>query len=421
MELSSGQKKVLGHFNDNENIFVTGPGGSGKSEVIKHIFNKSTEKSIKICVTALTGVAANLLDCNATTLHSWAGIGLGTRDLNSNIRKIRKSKFKLDNWVNTDVLVIDEVSMLSLELFEMLDKIGKNIRNNDKIFGGIQVILSGDFFQLPPIGNDSFCFESDLFNFFKKVCLRVIFRQDNPEFKKILNNIRVGKITMSGIGLLKSRIGLTPPDNIEPTFLSPIKRIVTDINNKKLGMLDGEEYTFNKILHSNLELTKTGQRKRNLLTSLEIDQEINFIGNSTLCEEKMTLKIGAHVMYIVNSDDLYNGCQGIVNSFVNEYPLVHFYSGIKRVIMPYMWKSDTIPGVGIEQIPLILSWAVTIHKSQGCTLDYAKVNIGKDIFEAGQSYVALSRLKNIDGLFIEHFCPEKIIVNKKVIDFYSKL
>jgi ATP-dependent DNA helicase PIF1 len=421
MNLSPGQDKIFELYSSGENVFVTGPGGSGKSEILKIIYKDCIEKKKKVFVTAMTGVAANILGCNATTLHSWAGIGLGTGKFESILKKIKRSKSKKDSWISTEILIIDEISMLSLTLFVLLDKIGRSIRNKEKPFGGIQLIFSGDFFQLPPISPNEFCFESTLFyEYFKnKVALDIIFRQTDSKFKSLLNNIRVGRITKSNIKLLQTRIGLESPDGICPTILCPTRKQVEKINTEKLNSLGGKEYTYPREEHDKFLMTQIEEKKRKSMTQEEIDYEMKFVRGSTLSEHTLVLKKGAHVMHIVNEEDVYNGSQGIITDFKNGYPVVEYYSGLVKLVTPHIWKSDTVPGFALEQIPLILSWAVTIHKSQGCSLDYAKINIGEDIFEAGQSYVALSRLKDINGLFIETFSPEKIRINKKVMDFYK--
>ena len=426
MELSDGQLLIFEEYSKGQNIFITGPGGSGKTTIIKEIYSDSIENGKIVSVTALTGVAANLLDCEATTLHSWAGIGLGKQPVNKLVSKIRKNTNKKENWTKTETLIVDEISMLSLELFDKLDSIGKIIRKSEKPFGGIQVIFSGDFFQLPPVNDPYFCFESKNFKstFNSFVLLRSIFRQDSDDFKSLLNNIRCGVITKGNISTLKSRIGIECPEGIVPTVLSPLRKLVEEINTLKMESLETEAHVYHRKVLTDIPITSAKDiRKKSRCTPEDIESAIEYIKGNTLSENKLTLKEGALVMYIINNENMYNGMQGIVESFKkvgeSEYPVVRFYNGVVKIVTEHVWKSDEIPGVGIAQLPLILSWAVTIHKSQGSTLDYAIVNIGKDIFEAGQTYVALSRLKAISGLFIEHFSPGRIRINPKVQDFYK--
>jgi ATP-dependent DNA helicase PIF1 len=153
MELSEEQKQAFNKYVRGDNIFITGPGGAGKSALIRMIYADAYSKFKDIHVTAMTGCASILLNCKAKTLHSWAGIGLGNGTTEYLINKIKKNKFLKAIWKATEILVVDEVSMLSLKLFEMLNAIGKAVRGNSKPFGGIQLIFSGDFFQLPPVGD----------------------------------------------------------------------------------------------------------------------------------------------------------------------------------------------------------------------------------------------------------------------------
>ena len=426
MELSKDQLRVFDDYSNGKNIFLTGPGGSGKTTVIKEIYADAMENEKVVCVTALTGVAANLLDCEATTLHSWAGIGLGKPDVAKLVTKIRKNSNKKENWTKTEILIVDEISMLSLELFDKLDSIGRIIRKSEKPFGGIQIIFSGDFFQLPPVNDPYFCFESKKFNnsFNSFVLLQSIFRQDSDDFKNLLNNIRRGVITKSNVSTLKSRVGLKCPDGIVPTVLSPLRKLVEQINSSKMESIETDGHVYHRKVLTDIPITTAKDiRKKEKCSSEDIENALEYIKGNTLSENKLILKEGALVMYIINSENMYNGMQGTVTSFKKvgetEYPVVKFYNGVEKIIIGHVWKSDDIPGIGLEQLPLILSWAVTIHKSQGSTLDYAVVNIGKDIFEAGQTYVALSRLRSLSGLFIEHFSINSIKINPKVQDFYK--
>jgi ATP-dependent DNA helicase PIF1 len=417
MEFSKEQKIAIQKFNEGNNIFITGPGGSGKTYIIKMIKQIAEERQQNIQICALTGCAAVLLNCNAKTVHSWAGIGLGNNSLDVTIIKIRKYLPKLMEWIKLDILVIDEISMMSKKLFELLDGIGKALRRNNLPFGGIQLVFSGDFFQLPPVGKNedsAFCFESPLwfeaFHIENHIQLKKIFRQNDIIFKTILNEIRVGKITRKSQEILSQQIG---KDSsllyIKPTKIFPIKSKVNEINTIELNNLITTEFIF----------------KSKYISVKQIDEivqyELNRIENNLLCDKVIKLKVGAQVMCIVNMDTLCNGSQGIITRFENGIPVVKFTNGIEMAMNYHIWQSENIIGVGVSQIPLILAWAITIHKSQGATLDFVELDIGSNIFECGQSYVALSRVKSLDGLYISLFDPKKIKVNRKVRDFYSKI
>jgi ATP-dependent DNA helicase PIF1 len=439
MELSSEQQNAFDKFILGENVFVTGSAGSGKSELIRKIYRHciSNRKGIQVC--ALTGCASILLNCKAKTVHSWSGIGLGNASVDVLINKIKQNLYKKKAWTEISVLVIDEVSMMSIKLFDTLDAIGRGVRNNHLPFGGIQVILSGDFYQLPPVGNYNdvdtmrFCFESeDWNNVFKKNCqiqLVKIFRQTDDKYISILNQVREGVIKRSSNDLLKSRVGLIPPQGTVITQLYPRRNSVEIINCNKMKELTTPEQTFEIQLLNNLPiLSDEDKRKRNKIGKVEIDIELQHIKTNLLCEPTLKLKVGAYVMCIVNmeiSSDivLCNGSQGIITGFseITRLPIVRFNNGYEATINYYTWTSENIPGIGVSQIPLILAWAITIHKSQGTTLDMAQIDVGRGIFEAGQTYVALSRVKSLDGIYLTSFDVTRIKINRKVKEFYDNL
>jgi len=439
MELSSEQQNAFDKFILGENVFVTGSAGSGKSELIRKIYRHciSNRKGIQVC--ALTGCASILLNCKAKTVHSWSGIGLGNASVDVLINKIKQNLYKKKAWTEISVLVIDEVSMMSIKLFDTLDAIGRGVRNNHLPFGGIQVILSGDFYQLPPVGNYNdvdtmrFCFESeDWNNVFKKNCqiqLVKIFRQTDDKYISILNQVREGVVKRSSNDLLKSRVGLIPPQGTVITQLYPRRNSVEIINCNKMKELTTPEQTFEIQLLNNLPiLSDEDKRKRNRIGKVEIDIELQHIKTNLLCEPTLKLKVGAYVMCIVNmeiSTDivLCNGSQGIITGFseITRLPIVRFNNGYEATINYYTWTSENIPGIGVSQIPLILAWAITIHKSQGTTLDMAQIDVGRGIFEAGQTYVALSRVKSLDGIYLTSFDVTRIKINRKVKEFYDNL
>jgi ATP-dependent DNA helicase PIF1 len=440
MELSKEQQLAFDKYVQGHNIFITGPGGSGKSALIKMINKHAYSQFKDIQVTALTGCAAVLLNCKAKTLHSWAGIGLGNGTIEELVTKIKKNKFAKALWRQTQVLVVDEVSMLSLKLFNMLNEIGKAVRGNFKPFGGIQIIFSGDFFQLPPVGDKDepdtqrFCFESEEWNsVFLRDCqiqLIKIFRQTDEIYSSILNQIREGKIKRKSNDLLLQYVERPFAANLvaEPTKLYPTRNKVENINNTKMASLQGLEREFKIKYIKDIEMTKNERLKRLEYTDKDIQVELDFLAGNLICEKEMKLKIGSQVMCIVNiqSDtgiEVCNGSQGIVTDFCEFTlcPRVKFNNGLERVMVRHVWASDKIPGIGVSQVPLILAWALTIHKSQGATMDAAEIDVGSGIFECGQTYVALSRVKSLDGLYLTSFDAKRIRINKKVKEFYESL
>ena len=464
MNLSKEQQTAFDKYIDGHNIFITGPGGSGKSELIRRIYEHSTRTQKEIHVCALTGCAAVLLNANAKTIHSWAGIGLGTGTIDQLILKIKSNKYSKKMWRQTELLVVDEVSMLSLKLFDTLNQIGKAVRGNNRPFGGIQVIFSGDFYQLPPVGNKEdkntmrFCFESDDWNsIFHRDCqiqLLKIFRQKDKSYASLLNQVREGKIKRKTIELLQSRVVTIPADDpntsaiegctgvssaddkntsaiegctgVSPvkTKLFPTKNRVEVINSSEMNELNGEEREY-------VVKFKTDPDKKGVYTDNEIKFELEYLSNNLICERTMKLKVGAHVMCVANMQhekgerglEICNGSQGIIMRYcqVTGCPVVKYNSGIEMVMTRHLWSSEKIQGIGVLQVPLILAWALTIHKSQGSTLDAAEIDVGSGIFECGQTYVALSRVKSLEGLFLSSFDVTKIRINKKVKDYYEAL
>jgi len=446
MELSPEQNVALEAFTNGDNIFLTGPGGSGKTALIKFMVQNAEEREKEVQVCALTGCAAVLLGCKgAKTLHSWAGVGLANGDVFDVVDRVSRQKHRRKPWEKTDILIIDEVSMMSIKLFEILDRVGRRIRKNPgEPFGGIQVVFSGDFYQLPPVGsNDSpetsaFCFESPYWEntFHRYVQLTTIFRQTDPVYTKLLNQVRTGRISKSSCEHLRNRVAAfhekiavvdkKEENTCKPTILLPTRRQVDMINHAELKKLGNECVEFSHTFHDDLNGESARKRFDATITPEQKKQEMNNLSNSIMADKKLVLKVGAQVMCVANIDmegeyPIVNGSLGVVTQFVGDAPLVKFHDGQARIMTRHTWESDNIPGVGVKQIPLILAWAITIHKAQGVTLNLAQIDAGRSIFECGQTYVALSRVKSLEGLYLTSFQPEQIKINRKVRDFYRKL
>tara|TARA_B100000927_G_scaffold226673_1_gene186387 strand:+ start:23076 stop:24431 length:1356 start_codon:yes stop_codon:yes gene_type:complete len=447
-KLNEIQSIIFEKYKNGENVFITGPAGSGKSFLIKNIVNYSEENNIKIQVCALTGCASILLNCKASTLHRFAGIGLANKNIEDVLNNVFNKKYKLKNWYNLKCLIIDEVSMMSLKILLILDKIGRKLYNKPNIpFGGLQLIFSGDFYQLPPIkSNDTekeasmFCFEHTLWNEIfphnNQIVLKSIFRQDEKEFLKVLKYVRRGRITHTTKETLEKRVftieklNKLRQENVI-TIISPYKKDTDNINTyeyKKLSTnVEKRLYTIKYLKGSRKSELTLESEMNNLVfnsnSSLKNDYE--FLANNIMAYKTLELKIGTHVMCIANisldSDiQIANGSQGIVIGFNNNLPIVKFNNIIEPILINYYnWNSELNKNVAVSQIPLIYAWAITIHKSQGLSLDAAIMDIGTNIFEYGQTYVALSRVRNLKGLYLSSFDYTKICANPKVKKFYN--
>ncbi len=404
-----------------KNIFITGEAGSGKTFLLNKIIEKckTIYNKKNIGITSLSGISSILI--KGTTLHSYLGIGLGTLPEKKLIDKILKRGNFLNIWKNMSILIIDEISLLTEELFDKLDNIAKIIRKNNRPFGDIKLILSGDFLQLPCI-NGKFCFESKKWD---EIVDEVIYLNYNKrqskdlEFQKCLKNIRIGNITNSVKKTLNKCIDrkIDNKYGIKPTKLYSTKIEVEKYNNDELDSLASENNEFyqydRQIIRNNINIFE------------------KTIINSCPLPESLQLCKGAQVMLICNLDiksGLANGSRGIITGFdIDNYPIVKFMSGLEISIIPYQIEYNELvldmksPSIIIRQIPLIVSFACTYHKTQGITLEYGEIDLS-NIFEYGQAYVALSRIKSLESLVIKNRIPyHKIKAHPKALKFYNKL
>lgn len=423
--MNAEQEAFIDLAKKGHNIFLTGQGGTGKSFILSHFINEVKTKTVAL--TAMTGCAALLLE-KATTLHSWASVGLAKDPVPKLVSSIRKSSRSMKRWLLTDILIIDEVSMMPPDLFEKLDMIGKKIRNSQKPFGGMQLIFVGDFYQLPPISGE-FIFETSLWPTigFKTVELKEIMRQKDPVFHKILAEARIGQLSPESAKTLELRKGLPWKKlEIKPTLLFPQRSVVADINSQNLAKLEGQSYKY--------KVTTIYSHSQDP-SNLSLKYAIEKMNRDASYEEELVLKLGAQVMLLINiikkgdnSDlehELVNGSRGLVTGFLDDStntPLVKFQNFSKPIpISVHAWSLDDYEGVSQQQIPLKLAYAITIHKAQGATLDSALIDVGSNTFECGQAYVALSRVKSLESLYLWDIRPDAFKANPKVKKFYESL
>ena len=433
-------------FQKRQNLFITGAGGTGKTKLIQSLVADASARNAKIQVCALTGCAAILLNCGARTIHSWSGIRLGKGPKGTIIQSILRNKRLVKTWKQTQILIIDEVSMMSLKIFELLEETARVVRNNPAPFGGIQVIFTGDFFQLPPVGTygepetEQFCFESAkwsvVFTEQHHIELTTIFRQTDVKYCEILNEIRRGRISAESKRLLQARVGIKYEDEIAadsggivPTKLFPIRSKVDFINTNMFSRISEEEKVFECTRQTNCIAYQDSGKPIPVeilvecakLSKEELTAETQSLIINSQCVQILRLKKGAIVMCTSNIDmenGIFNGAQGIVVDF-NVHPIVRFRNGVVKQMELHYVQHEDYPSIAVGQYPLVLSWAMTIHKIQGATLPKAEIDIGASIFECGQTYVALSRVQTLDGLYLTSFDPSKIKINGHVMEFYN--
>jgi len=423
--MDQDQQRAVDLALSGKSFFLTGAGGTGKSYVIRSIVDNLHKKDRDVALTAMTGCAALLLGRGAKTLHSWAGIGLGKESVDVILQKLRKSFKAKKGWQSADTLIIDEISMMQPELLDKLNLIGQQLLRSEKPFGGLQVILVGDMYQLPPVNRENptgtfFVFESSTWKDLIKeaVVLRTVHRQSDPVFLKILDEARDGRLSRESVQILESRrTNEWKKLEIKPTLLFTKRADVEQINITQLQKCEGEDKIF---------VARTNKTQK-YLTSHTIQQVTDYaidkMDKSGAYVPELTLRKGAQVMLLTNKymeQGLVNGSRGVVEFFsegIMNYPYVKFRNGETLLVDPHTWPCEDVDGLERQQVPLRLAYAVTIHKAQGATLDCALIDIGKNTFEYGQAYVALSRVKSLDCLYIWDLDPTAFMVHPKVTAF----
>ncbi len=418
-------------------VFITGQAGTGKTVCLTNFVQRLLAKDKEVHVTAFTGMAALLV--GGTTLHKWIGAGLAEGTVEELVTEL-SGRARL-RWTSTDVLVIDEVSMVSPDLFEKIEQVARILRGcPTKFFGGIQLVCFGDFAQLPAIVNDrerKFVFQSRVWEqgISKVFVLKHIYRQTDELYGGILQRVRVEEHTDEDILILKMRLHKTlsaqKDHNVKATRLYAHNDDVDTINAKELAELPGEADVFKAVAWP------VGLPSAHLI---KFSRAEKMARKYCTAKEELELKVDAQVMLIVNLDQgrgLVNGSRGRVISITHkdgddddeDEVKVLFANGITTKIKHHDWTFENVldDGNGIQftlmyrQVPLKLCWAATIHKAQGSSLDCAEIDLGERVFVEGQAYVALSRVRSLDGLSLVSLEPSVFKANRLFLSYWRYL
>jgi ATP-dependent exoDNAse (exonuclease V) alpha subunit len=427
------QQEAITLLKMGKNVFLTGPAGSGKTYVLNSYISYLRERGVEVAVTASTGIAATHI--GGMTIHGWSGIGIKDTLSAQDLDYLESHQYLWKRFEKVKVLVVDEISMLKNSTLDMVDRVCKAFKRNEKPFGGLQVIFSGDFFQLPPIeryspkaqmeqialyptNNEDIMYEVEdeiqtPFAFTAKswknadlhVCyLKEQHRQDDSTLLNILNEIRSGEVSDDVRELLLEKITQTDIEDVTKLYTHNID--VDRYNLEQLEKIDGEEQIY--------EMTSHGKASG-----------VEALKRGCLSPEELWVKVGALVMFVKNNPiaGYVNGTMGEVIGFNTDgFPVVQTKEGREFVAIPQPWAIEDQGKVLAEiyQVPLRLAWAVTIHKSQGMTLDSAHIDLSQ-AFVAGQGYVALSRVRTLEGLYLKGINRQALEVHPGVLRFDEKL
>ncbi|AKV55489.1 Helicase [Bifidobacterium actinocoloniiforme DSM 22766] len=429
------QSEALTILDAGANVFITGAPGAGKTYVLNEFIARARRRGAKVAVTASTGIAATHI--NGQTIHSWSGVGISkvmTDGLLKRIRSRRKRQIS-----SADILVIDEVSMMHAWLFDMVDQACRAVRHSPEPFGGIQVVLSGDFFQLPPVSRsvrdndlvaaspefqtsraayaqagkdpEGFVTESLVWDELEPVTcyLTEQHRQDDGQLLTVLTDIREGSVSQEDHDVLSGRIGIQPQPGQVAVHLFPVNRQADTLNDLRLAQITEEPHEYAS--------TQTGEPRL-----------VERLKKNMLAPERLQLKTGAAVMALRNDQDhqYVNGSIGTVCGFAplakGGWPIVAFENGNTVTMKPAAWEmmdGETVLAA-VNQVPLRCAWAITIHKSQGMTLDRAVMDLRRT-FAPGMGYVALSRVEALDGLYLDGINEHAFLVSPEAVILDSEL
>ncbi|RJQ32311.1 helicase [Candidatus Parcubacteria bacterium] len=404
------QEEAFAVLKMGHSVYLTGSAGSGKTFLLNKYIDYLRKHNAPVAVTASTGIAATHM--NGVTIHSWSGIGIKNQITDRDISEIEGRKYLWDRFQNTKVLIIDEVSMLHHFRLDLAEKIVRKIRRVDAPFGGMQVVLCGDFFQLPPVARTGepeahFIYKSEAWQKMNpRICyLHEQHRQKDDTCLKVLNDIRSNTVSEETLDHLRGRYKKEPKNSIQPTRLYTHNADVDEVNDRELNGISGEERVF-----------RMGDKgKPHLLEALK---------KSCLAPEILKLKRGARVMFVKNNHEqgYVNGTLGKIVGFHDDGPMVETAGGERIAASPVSWAIEEEGKIKAEisQVPLRLAWAITVHKSQGMSLDAVEVDLSKS-FERGMGYVALSRVRTLDGLKLLGLNQMALKVNEDILEFDKEL
>ena len=405
-DLSDQQQAVVEDILDGKNVFLTGPGGTGKSHLLNFLSGYMRGRG-RMDICGATGIAA--VNVGGVTLHSWAGIGLGKGTAHQLALGIRNNRNAFERIVKTNLLALDEVSMIDADLLDKLDTAFQLIRQDERPFGGLQVLLLGDFYQLRPV-DGQFAFKAKVWSSSGMTThvLTKVFRQKDAAFARALLELRTGTLSEESKALLNSRYkAVVGTEERPPSYLTTHNDDANRINASHLAKLPGEPVTFaakDNGTESGLKLLDKGK-----------------------IPSSLALKKGSRVICCVNYDperQIMNGSAGVVEGFGSLMgvlsPIVSFDNG-EEVVMLKVKKEITLDGkvtASREQFPLRLGNAITTHGSQGQTIDLVEAHLGR-AFERGMIYVALSRCTSLEGLSIHSLNKSLIAPCPEAAAFYA--
>ena len=401
LKMNQEQRHAFDLVTSGKNVFITGSAGTGKSFTIDAIREWYKNANIPFGITSSTGISA--VNIKGKTLHSFLGIGIGNSSAIDLYMKAKKFKHLMDRLREIKLLVIDEISMISSELFDKVSEYLQIVRKCQVPFGGIQLVLCGDLFQLPPVNGD-FCFKSATWNIMDiETCnLKTIVRQkDDHIFQSILENARYGICTDEHLELLKNQ------RNQQFGELKPTMLYSTNVN---VDAINIQEYN------------KLETAEREYKTDYSKNKNTQFWAERLQIPSSVRLKINTQVMITVNistEEGYVNGTRGMVTDFTDDGPIVLLKDGTQLIITPWTICDDDDPTIRVSYIPLKLAYALTIHKSQSLTLDAAVIDIGQNIFEYGQAYTALSRVRDIKSVRILNVLKKSFKTHPDVLQYFS--